>query len=76
MSTLMSTLTQHPVKLQLNGILYHYQGSALICMVHQMISWDDATISKGLTEFYKHGMLTDDDIKSVLEYIADELNYI
>jgi hypothetical protein len=76
MSTLMSTLIQQPVKSQLNGILYHYQGSALICLVHQMISWDDITISKGLTEFYKHGMLTDDDITSILEYIADELNLI
>ena len=61
------------VQIQLDSILYLLQGSALTCMVHQMVNLDDETIARGLDEFYRHGSLSERDVDALLE-IAEDLS--
>jgi low affinity Fe/Cu permease len=61
-----------PVQLQLDALLYVYQGSALICLVHVMLgkNYDDlAAIDRGIEEWIKHGQL--DVLENALEYAED-----
>lgn len=67
----MERLKKFPVKLQLDAILYAYQGSALICMVHTMISYNNQTISEGLKEFYKHNSLNPEILECAINYCEE-----
>lgn len=68
---MLNYLKTFPAEAQLNAILYHYQGSALICLVHTMM--DNNRLEDGLEEFYKHNVLTEKELESIIENCQEQV---